>query len=125
MKHYKNTKKKGGKTSLPKSNIVCTDYNQSTNMRAFWAWVVFSFISLICSLLQNKLFNKFLGTGCLKLDQVGEVVEDIYTDLPLRDNNCFKNELTNIVITGIGTFCGIISGLIQFAIFLQTLFKMY
>lgn len=123
MKNNKKKIKNGG--SGHNGNIVCTDYSKSINLRMFWAYAFFTFISLICSLLQNRIFNKILGTGCIKLDQVNEPIIDVYTNIEMRDNNCFQNKPINFLVTIIGVISGFISGGIQFIIFIQTLMKMY
>ena len=48
-----------------------------------------------------------------------------YTNMEMRDNNCFQNKPINFLITIIGVISGFISGGIQFIIFIQTLMKMY
>ena len=116
-------KKKGG--SGHSGSVVCIDYSKSVNLRMFWSFALFAFISLICSLLQNKIFNKILGTGCIKVDQFNEPIIDVYTNMEMRDNTCFQNKPINFLVNIIGIISGSISGIIQFVIFIQTLMKMY
>jgi len=123
MKKNKINKKKGG--SAHSGNIVCIDYSKSINLKMFWSSALFTFISLICSLLQNKIFNKILGTGCIKVDQFNEPIIDVYTNIEMRDNTCFQNKPINFLVNIIGIISGFIAGIIQFIIFIQTLMKMY
>ena len=119
----KKNKKIGG--SGHSGNVVCVDYSKSINLKMFWSFALFAFISLVCSLLQNKLFNRILGTGCIKVDQFNEPIIDINTNLEMKDNTCFQSKPINFLVNIIGIISGFISGSIQIILFLQTLMKMY
>jgi len=105
------------------NGIVCINFNKSTNNRLFWAFAFFSLISTLCSILQNKFFNRVMGTGCIKKDRFGDPVYD-QLGHPLVNNQCFQEVTLNSVINGLGIFTAIISGFIQFVWFMIMLMKM-
>jgi len=119
----KNNKKKGKKNkkggSNHNGNIVCIDYSKGINSNIFWSFCLFSFISIICSILQNKIFNKTLGTGCILEPNINA------DNTETVDNNCFQSKPINLFIYGIGIISGVISGIIQLIFFFQTVINMY